>query len=158
SWRRTLQMAGQELDLAEEATVRALAIILPITLATKEHTAMVVLTCAFLESMLSHLLISVGVTRGMTYRETDTAVGRIRLFIDSTRPSSPRAYDGFFYSRTSLHLVQAFEQIGHRPLWDDWDRAREDRNDIMHGKLSSASAETRERISRILDRAIPAFA
>ncbi len=158
SWRRTLQMAGQELELDEAATIRVLAMILQTTRATKEHTAMVVLACAFLESMLSHLLNYVAVTHGMAYSEADTAVDRIRSFINPERPSDRRTYDGFFYRTTTLHLEQAFEQIEQGAFWDDWEQAREDRNHIMHGKLPSAPAETRERIIRILDQAIPVFA
>jgi hypothetical protein len=158
SWGRTLQMAAQGLELPEEETVRALAIILGTSFTTKEQTAMVVLTCAFLESMLSHLLRYVAVMRGMTYDDAEDAVGRIRSFINPDRPSDRRTYDGFFYSKTTLHLEQALEQIEHHTFWDDWEQARTDRNDIMHGKLPFAPADTRERIGRLLDRAFPVFA
>lgn len=158
SWRSTLQMAGRDLELDEEATIRVLAMILQTTRSTKEQTAMMVLACAFLESMLSHLLNYVAVTHGMTYSEADKAVDQIRSFINPKRPSDRRTYDGFFYRTTALHLEQAFEQIEQRAFWDDWEQAREDRNHIMHGKLPSAPAETCERIIRILDQAIPVFA
>jgi hypothetical protein len=156
-WSRTIQMAAQELDLDEEATVRALGIILSTSLATKEQTAMVVLTCAFLESMLNHLLNYVAVTRGMSYDAADTAVDRIRSFFNPDRPSDRRTYNGFFLRLTTLSLEQAFGQIERHDFWDDWEQSRTDRNDIMHGKLPFAPADTRERISRLLDQAFPVF-
>lgn len=116
---------------------------------------MVILACAFLESILSTVFIHVAERHGMSTVQAMESVEKIRGFGD--KPSDRNSFPRFFHTQTGLSLEQEFEKFGYREFWDAWKACRKDRNDILHGKLPFAPVDTRNRVAILLDISIPVF-
>ncbi|HZC04415.1 MAG TPA: hypothetical protein VE338_02145 [Ktedonobacterales bacterium] len=122
----------------------------------EENVALIVVVSTLLESMLSHLLVTITMRSGLDEAAAETRVGELRGF--GTKSNDRGSYLNYFRRVTGLPLETALHDIGEGSYFSDWDALRSHRNDIIHGRTPLASPEIAEAARRLANRAVHVFA
>lgn len=144
------------LDVNDELAQQIEALLLTFRWDIEENVALIVVVSTLLESMLSHLLVTITMRSGLNEESAEAQVEKLKGF--GTKPKDNQSYLIYFQRVTGLALETALHDIGEVSYFSDWDILRSHRNDIIHGRTPLASPEIAKTARRLANRAVHVFA